>query len=86
MANLQYGDMINNLPNTNIFVTGINDVVPVRFDGISGKWVVCEQSRASHMFITMSATDMEDRDIITTMMIEIGKCENLYLLADALVD
>lgn len=86
MANLQYGDTIKNLPSTTIYPTSITDVVPIRFDAIIGEWIVCEQRKATHMLIKVDAVDMEDRDISTSIIIEIGKCENLYLLADAIVD
>lgn len=83
---LQYGDIIKYLPNTTIYPTKITDVVPIKFDGTTGEWVVCEQGKATHMMITMNAVDMEDNDISTNIIIEIGKCENIYLLADAIVD
>lgn len=86
MANLQYGDTIKNLPKTTMYVTGITDVVPVKFDGTIGEWVVCAQKDATHMFIKMNAIDSEDNDVSTVNMIEIGKCENLYLLADAIIE
>lgn len=86
MANLQYGDSILALPETTMYITGITDVVPVKFDAIEGNWVVCGQNDATHMLIKMTATDSEDKDVSTVNMIEIGKCKNLYLLADAIVE
>ena len=81
MANLQYGDTIKNLPSTTVYVTSITDVVPVKFDSINEEWTVVAQKDATHMLIAMiTESDVEH------IMIEIGKCENLYLLADAIVD
>ena len=85
MANLQFGDVVKYLPKTTIYPTKITNVVPIMFDAFIGSWVVCEQTKATHMMITMDAVDMEDANISTNMIIEIGKCENLYLLADAIV-
>lgn len=83
MANLQYGDTVNfSNVHINLFrIDGITDVVPIRFDTILENWVVCEQNKATHMLIVMNTSSG-----IQNAMIEIGKCENIYLLADAIVD
>lgn len=80
MANLQYGDKINFAFSKSINVVDITDVVPVRFDSINEEWMVVAQKDATHMLIVMSTESG-----IEHIMIEIGKCENLYLLADAIV-
>lgn len=86
MAKLQYGDTVKfpESHNDASKINGIQDVVPIRFDTIEEQWVVCEQSKATHMLIIATVT----RIVCKTeyIMIEIGKCENLYLLADAIVD
>lgn len=80
MARLQYGDTINfNGRIQPIYAEKIQEVVPVKFDTINEQWVVCEQSKATHMLIVIDAGNIEH------IMIEIGKCENTYLLADAIV-
>ena len=85
MANLQYGNHIK-LPATVSQINGIQNVVPIRFDTIDEDWVICAQKNATHMLII--AETCREIDIINTsyMIIEIGKCENIYLLADAIVE
>lgn len=81
MARLQYGDTINfNNRIQPIYAEKIQEVVPVKFDAISEQWVVVAQQNATHMLIIIDAGNIEH------IMIEIGKCENIYLLADAIVD
>ena len=80
MANLQLGDKIV-FPADPNQINEIMDVVPIRFDTLQECWIVCPQDKATHMLIVV--------DVTTTtkyVMIEIGKCKNLYLLADAIVD
>ena len=86
MAKLQYGDIIE-FPDNNTFkINSIQDVVPIKFDTIEEQWVVCEQSKATHMLIIANTSECIDSSKTEYIMIEIGKCENLYLLADAIVD
>ena len=83
MANLQYGDTLS-FPRdaSNAFtIRSVENVVPIKFDSIKEEWVVCSQEDASHMMIEV-VDDFHSR----YMFIEIGKCENLYLLADAIVE
>ena len=84
---LQYGDTVI-LPDSCTFkINGIDEVVPIKFDTIEEQWVVCEQRRATHMLIAMNISrNVDDYNKTEYAMIEIGKCENLFLLADALVD
>lgn len=83
---LQYGDIVE-FPDNNTFqINGIEDVVPIKFDTIDEQWVVCAQKDATHMLITANTSRNIDSTKMEYMMIEIGKCENLFLLADAIVD
>lgn len=83
MANLQYGDTLDFQRNTSnsFIIRSVEDVVPIKFDSIKEVWVVCAQKDASHMMI-----EVADDCHSWYMFIEIGKCDNLYLLADAIVD
>jgi hypothetical protein len=83
MANLQYGDTIKfPICSSDIIeCTSIDNVMPMKYDGTNENWIICEQNNATHMLIVLS-TDEGDKYIT----IEIGKCDNLYLLADAIVD
>lgn len=86
MANLQYGDIVE-FPDNNTFqINSIQDVAPIKFDTIEEQWVVCEQSKATHMLIVANTSKCIDSSKTEYIMIEIGKCENIYLLADAIVD
>ena len=84
MANLQYGDKVQ-FPVTPLQVNEIVDVAPIRYDTIEESWIVCEQSKATHMLVVMNVSDYADLHEIKYMTVEIGKCENIYLLADAIV-
>ena len=82
MAHIQYGDELNFDNVVDAFtIRSIEDVLPIRFDTIRESWVVCEQGKATHMMIKV-ADDNHER----YMFVEIGKCDNIYLLADAIVD
>ena len=83
--NLQYGDKIK-FPTTTQQINKIINVVPIRFDTIDESWTVCEQKNATHMLVVMEVFTHIDSSEIKYMMIEIGKCDNIYLLADAIVD
>lgn len=86
MANLQYGDIIE-FPDNNTFqINSIQDVVPIKFDTIDEQWVVVAQQDATHMLITANTSRCVDSTKTEYIMIEIGKCDNLYMLADAIVD
>ena len=85
MANLQFGDHIE-LPISTFQINGIQNVVPIRFDTINEDWIVCAQKNATHMLIVADTSTKVGFEKISHMMIEIGKCKNLYLLADAIVD
>lgn len=83
MANLQFGDTIKFETAKPIEIHSILDVVPVKYDTIDEQWIVVAQTNATHMLIMVSTnTDA----MVEYMLIEIGKCENIYLLADAIVD
>ena len=82
---LYYGDTIKFLiPPHNIH--SIIDVAPVKFDTIEEEWVVVAQQDATHMMIVADVTFDNNVHETKYAMIEIGKCNNLYLLADAIVD
>lgn len=83
MANLQYGDIIQFPKDSDNIIepTSIDNVIPIKYDSFDEVYTVCAQDDATHMMIVMSTNDT-DKYII----IEIGKCDNLYLLADAIVD
>lgn len=83
--NLQYGDKVK-FPVTPQQINKVINVVPIRFDTIDESWIVCEQKNATHMLIVMEVSRYVDSSEIKYMMIEIGKCDNIYLLADAIVD
>lgn len=85
MANLQFGDHIT-LPMTAFQINGIQNVVPIRFDTINEDWIICAQKNATHMLIVASTSKEVGLEKTSYMIIEIGKCSNLYLLADAIVD
>lgn len=85
MANLQFGDHIE-LPASTFQINGIQNVVPIRFDTIDEEWVVCAQKNATHMLIVVDTCREIDINKTEYIVIEIGKCNNLYLLADAIVD
>ena len=85
MANLKLGDKIQFFQPP-CQINEIVDVAPVRFDTIEETWVVCPQAKATHMLMVMNVSDNIDLQEIKYMMIEIGKCGNIYLLADAIVD
>ena len=80
---LQYGDTIKfaYVPKC---ITNIICVVPTRYDAIDESWIVCEQGKATHMMIVTEVSDGVHE--LEYRLIEIGKCENIYLLADAIVD
>lgn len=82
MANLQYGDTVIFDTAFPTFIKGITDVAPIKYDSINEQWTVVAQKDATHMLITMENTGGNTEYIL----IEIGKCENLYLLADAIVE
>lgn len=83
---LQYGDIIE-FPDNNTFkINGIEQVVPIKFDTIDEQWVVCAQKDATHMLVVANTSRNIDSSKNEYVMIEIGKCDNLYLLADAIVD
>ena len=85
MPNLQYGDKLNfrSLVQDNSFtMASVECVVPIRFNSLDETWVVCEQNKATHMMI--EALDNFGR--YKYIFIKIGECENIYLLADAIVD
>ena len=82
MANLKFGDTIKFETAKPIEITNILDVVPVKFDTMDEQWVMVAQQDATHMLIIIS-TDTDA--IVEYLMFEIGKCENIYLLADAIV-
>jgi hypothetical protein len=84
MGKLQYGDLIK-LPDKARQLKIIADVVPVKYNSIEESWIVCEQSNATHMLI-VTLESIQGIEEVGYIMIEIGKCENLYLLADAMVD
>ena len=87
MANLQYGDIVKFQYCGSVFeINEIVDVAPIRFDTINEDWIVCAQNDATHMLIVANVSTHVDLDEIKYMMIEIGKCKNLYLLADAIVE
>lgn len=86
MAKLKYGDIVE-FPDNNTFqIDGIQDVVPIRFCTIEEQWVVCEQAKATHMLIVANTSRCIDSTKTEYIMIEIGKCKNVFLLADAIVD
>ena len=80
---LQYGDTVRfNDTGNNLFkINGITDVAPIRFDTIIEEWMVCGQHIATHMLVAMDTNDGA-----RYALIEIGKCKDIYLLADAIVD
>lgn len=81
MASLQYGDTIKFDTAKPIRISGIVDVAPIKFDTIDEQWVVVAQGDATHMLIMVNTNNGIDY-----LTIEIGKCDQLYLLADAIVD
>ena len=86
MANLQFGDHID-FSNVSMHqIDSIQDVVPIKFDTINEAWTVCAQKNATHMLIVANMSKDIDNTKTEYIMIEIGKCENIYLLADAIVD
>ena len=84
MANLQLGDKIK-FPVAPLKINGMVDVAPVKFDAVEENWVVCPQVNATHMVIIMNVSNSAGMQEIEYRLIEIGKCENTYLLADAIV-
>lgn len=86
MANLHYGDTIK-LPDNNTFeINGIENVIPIKFDTIKEEWVVCKQDNATHMLVAMNISRNIGFSKTEYAMITIGACDNIYLLADAIVD
>lgn len=85
MTNLQFGDHLR-FPVQAFQINSIQNVVPIRFDTINEDWIVCEQKNATHMLIIADTSMRAGFGKTSYMMIEIGKCENIYLLADAIVD
>lgn len=85
MANLQFGDHIQ-LPASTFQISGIQNVVPIRYDTINENWIICAQKNATHMLIVADMCREIDINKTGCIVIEIGKCNNLYLLADAIVD
>ena len=85
MANLQFGDHIK-LPTSTHQINGVQNVVPIRYDTINENWIICAQKNATHMLIVVDACNEIDTSKTEYIVIEIGKCKNLYLLADAIVD
>lgn len=87
MSNLQYGDKLDfNNCHQNLFqINEIIDVAPIKFDTIEESWVVCSQNDATHMFMVMDTSINVDSHGVKYAMIEIGKCINIYLLADVIV-
>lgn len=85
MANLQYGDKIK-FQSPPHKLNKVVDVVPIKFDIFEEDWVVVAQQDATHMLITIDISGKIGLQKIEYIMIEIGECENLYLLADAIVD
>lgn len=83
MAKLQFGDHIDFSRATLTHIDGIQEVVAVKYDTIDEAWTVVAQQDATHMLIIMRDSYMSKEKYI---MFEIGKCENIYLLADAIVD
>lgn len=83
MARLQFGDHIDFSRATLTHIDGIKEVVAIRYDTIEESWVVVAQQDATHMLVVMQDSYMNKEKYI---MFEIGKCENVYLLADAIVD
>ena len=82
MATMKFGDRIN-FSNTQIrWVSKIQEVVPIKYDTIGEAWVVVAQQDATHMLIVIE----EELGNTEYIMFEIGKCDNIYLLADAIVD
>lgn len=79
----QYGDVIQFPENSDNIIepVSIDNVTPIKYDSFNETYYVCAQKDATHMLVIMSTND-SDKYII----IEIGKCENIYLLADAIVD
>jgi hypothetical protein len=68
-------------------IKNIVSVDPVKFDTINEQWVVCAQNHATHMMMHIEVTELDSTLYeMKTVLIEIGKCENIYLLADAIVD
>lgn len=86
MASLQYGDTIKFDTAKPFQLNSVIDVVPIKFDTINEQWVVCAQNKATHMLIVANMSTDIDTHNVEYIMIEIGKCNNLYLLADAIVD
>ena len=81
MAHFQFGDKLD-LTNASYFtIKSIEDVVPIKYDPLDEQWVVCAQKDATHMLVVITTYNE-----IKGLVIEIGKCDNLYLLADAIVD
>lgn len=81
MASLQFGDTIKFGTSEPIELKDVIDVVPIKYNPIDDQWIVCAQTGATHMLIVI------DTNIgVKNLVIEIGKCGHLYLLADALVD
>lgn len=82
MANLKFGDVIN-FENAKIdWISKIQEVVPIKYDTIDEQWVVEAQGDATHMLIIIN----DELGITRHILFEIGKCENIYLLADAIVN
>jgi hypothetical protein len=80
---LQFGESVQIKYTENIStIRKIIDVVPVEYDAIKEAYIVCKQDDATFMVIR----HLNDEDELCCIFIEIGECENLYLLADAIVD
>ena len=83
--NLQYGEKLDlkNISDSYAFtIRTIESVTPIRYNAVEESWIVCEQGKATHMMIEI----IDDLGRNRYMFIKIGECENIYLLADAIVD
>lgn len=65
-----------------LVIEEIENVIPVRWDGIQSDWIICEQSKATDMAVIIIDEDGEK----LYMMMPIGKTKNTYLLADAIME
>ena len=86
MPNMRYGDIIALPSNNTLQMNKIYDVLPIKFDPIEERWLVCAQDNATHMLIVTDMSRNIDDSNTMYIMVEIGKCDNLYLLADAMVE
>lgn len=84
--NLNFGDTIDLQYGSTSQINKIYGVYPIRFDTINENWIVCQQNKATHMLLVVDTYRDIDSNKTEYIMIEIGKCDNIYMLADAIVD